>query len=855
MKKIELLAPVGSMESLHAAVNNGADAVYLGGKLFNARQYASNFDEEELKTAIEYAHARGVKVYLTLNISVKNSELEELRSYLDFLSDTDIDALIVQDLGVINIIRKDYPKLKIHGSTQMTINNKSGVEFLKNQGLERVVLARELSISEIESIKRETDTELEVFIHGALCVSYSGQCLMSSMIGGRSGNRGRCAQTCRMPFQLMDQKDGSAAKLDGSYVLSPKDLNTVDNIGRLIDIGVDSFKIEGRMKKPEYVALIVSKYRKAIDSHINKSEDKTNERDREDIRKIFNRGFTKGFLGEDFGQDYISLDKPNNRGTYVGEVLEIKRGKARIRLEAPLMKGDGLSADNADGSEDFFNIDKIFVNRKESEIGKTGQIVEVQTYRPMKESSKLYKTFDKELDDRIKAELMSKEKDILRDRVDFEAEFRIGKNPVLRAKCGDIEVEATDEFVIEEAQKAGLSEKRAYEQLEKLTDTEYELSEVTFKMDEKVFMPVSVLNSLRRSAIEKLNQARDSVSSQENRIETQSNEEVYRDRESVFVYEEPKLSVEINSLRQLKKLNLNKLDRLYISYGDGSELEGVFSYLMESAKTDESVSDGCDNSDFEIFITLPKVISDSELKEVSKKLSEFTEEYKTQENKLEDCMNNGLNNGVRIDGISVSNIGVAEFIKTEFPGFKIHADSSFNIYNSESAKFLNNNGIEEAGISPELNISEIRELVSDFDYGYEATIYGYLKLMTMKNCPMALIKKCGKDRDCLNCNLTDRFSLKDRMDVDFRVSRTGELTTIYNSKLLFVPEFIESMKSSKIEYYKMEISRDDEDIEKMQDLFYRAVKIEIEKSEIERFIKDENLEHIITRGHYNRGVI
>lgn len=877
MKKIELLAPVGSMESLHAAVNNGADAVYLGGKLFNARQYASNFDEEELKTAIEYAHARGVKVYLTLNISVKNSEVNELRDYLDFLSETDIDALIVQDLGVINIIKKDYPNLKMHGSTQMTINNKSGVEFLKNQGLERIVLARELSISEIENIKRETDAELEVFVHGALCVSYSGQCLMSSMIGGRSGNRGRCAQTCRMPFQLTDQKDGKAAELDGKYVLSPKDLNTIDNIGKLIDIGVDSFKIEGRMKKPEYVALLVAKYRKAIDSHINESEEKINDRDREDIRKIFNRGFTKGFLGEDFGKEYISLDKPNNRGTYIGEVLEINRGKARIRLEAPLMKGDGLSADNKDVTEDFFNIDKIFVNRKESQTGKTGQIVEVQTYRPMKESAKLYKTFDKELNDRIRAEYLTKEKDILREKVDFEAEFRIGKNPVLRAKCGNIEVEVTDEFVIEEAQKAGLSERRAYEQLEKLTDTEYELNNVDFKIDDKVFMPVSVLNSLRRAATEKLDEKRTAQTKEGIDADKVS------DRKSDFKYTEPKLSIEINSLRQLKKLDLNKLDRLYISYGDGTKLAEMINYLEEncSEKRDmnseeHSAGESLDTLSgdkkhlkerLEIFISLPKVVSDKDLGEISKKLSKHIEKNiiqnqseSSKEGLLDKLLKNDHEkaNKINIDGISVSNIGIAEFIREEFkdiPDLKIHADSSFNIYNSEAAKFLNNSGIKEAGISSELSINEIKELASDFDYSYEATVYGYLKLMNMKNCPMALIKKCGKDRDCLNCNLTDRYSLKDRMDADFKISRTGDLTTIYNSKLLFVPEFIETMKDMKIEFYKMEINFDDEKLEEAQDLFYRAVKESLTRNEIETFIKNENLEHMITRGHYNRGVI
>ena len=264
MKKIELLAPAGDKESLIAAVQNGADAIYLGGTLFSARAFAKNFDDEQLQWAIQYAHLYDVKIYVTVNTLFKDAEIDALISYLDKLYEFQVDALIIQDVGLFDIVRTLYPDFEIHMSTQSSIMNHYGVNYFEKCGASRVVLARENTLEDIQSICQNTSIEIEVFVHGAMCVCYSGQCLMSSMIGKRSGNRGQCAQPCRLPYQLL--KDDQVLPEKYPFILSPKDMMTIEHLGALIEAGVSSLKIEGRMKRPEYVASVTRAYRQAIDA-------------------------------------------------------------------------------------------------------------------------------------------------------------------------------------------------------------------------------------------------------------------------------------------------------------------------------------------------------------------------------------------------------------------------------------------------------------------------------------------------------------------------------------------------------------------------------------------------------------
>ncbi len=332
----ELLAPVGSKESLMAAVENGADAVYFGGTLFSARQYAANFDREELEWTIDYAHVRGVKAYVTVNTLIKDSELEEAHDYLRFLCSAGADAVIVQDLGILKLLREQLPEFPIHASTQMTIHNAEGVKFLQEMDVKRVVLARELTLDEIKRIKSETGMEIETFIHGALCFSYSGQCLLSSMIGGRSGNRGYCAQPCRKKYRA-DEVEG--------YLLSPKDLNMSEDIPALVEAGIDSFKIEGRMKRPEYVAGVVRVYRGLIDRYLDApAKFHVTEDEKHTLRQLFNRGFTTGYFFGNPGSELMSRKYPHNIGTQLGKVVdcEPRKKQVSILLEAPLNTGDGI---------------------------------------------------------------------------------------------------------------------------------------------------------------------------------------------------------------------------------------------------------------------------------------------------------------------------------------------------------------------------------------------------------------------------------------------------------------------------------------------------------------------------------
>ncbi len=330
MKKIELLAPVGDFECLKASIQNGADAIYLGTSSFSARAGEKNFNLDSLEEVINYAKLRNVSVHLALNTLIKNSEFAEALTIAKFAYEAGVDAIIVQDYGLCSFLLEHLPDLPIHASTQMSIHNLEGVKELESLGFSRVVLARELSINEIEFISNNTNIELETFIHGALCMSYSGQCLMSSMIGARSGNRGRCAQSCRLPYELIDKNNNC---LDKGYLLSPKDLCGLDFIPNLIDIGVTSLKIEGRLKSPEYVAIVTSIYRKYIDLAYSNSKYEVDENDIKKLMQVFNRGgFSNGHLSADANTELVFKDKPNNMGIYIGNVSKYNATKGYITL-------------------------------------------------------------------------------------------------------------------------------------------------------------------------------------------------------------------------------------------------------------------------------------------------------------------------------------------------------------------------------------------------------------------------------------------------------------------------------------------------------------------------------------------
>ena len=337
MKK-ELLAPAGDFETLKQAIHHGADAVYLGGKRFGARKFASNFDEEEMKKAISYCHLFGVKIYVTVNTMIYEEELEEVLEYVSFLYHHFVDAIIVQDLGLISMVRKKFPNLEIHASTQLHNHNRESLRLLEELGVTRVVVAREMSLEEINQL--DTSLEIECFIHGALCVCYSGQCLFSSLLLSRSGNRGECAGICRLPFQLLE--DGGNISTNGNYLLSPRELNSMGHIPLLMESKVTSFKIEGRMKSPTTIGFIVSLYRKLMDGYLKQRPYLLTKEDQQHLLSLFNREFTDGFLFNSKQDQLMNIKSPNHIGYPIGRVVSINNQKVEIVLSQALNQEDGI---------------------------------------------------------------------------------------------------------------------------------------------------------------------------------------------------------------------------------------------------------------------------------------------------------------------------------------------------------------------------------------------------------------------------------------------------------------------------------------------------------------------------------
>lgn len=499
MKKPELLAPAGNMESLKAAIEAGADAIYLGGYMFGARSFAGNFSNEEIKEAVIYAHLYGVKIYVTVNTLIYEDEVETLINYVDFLYQSDVDAVIIQDLGMLDLIRQTFPLLEVHASTQMHLHNFEGVKFVEELGVKRAVLARETDIDLIKEIKKNTNIEIEIFVHGALCISYSGQCLISSLIGGRSGNRGACAGSCRQKYDLIS--DGKKINKE-EYLLSTKDLNTLEYLGKLIDIGVESFKIEGRMKRPEYVYTVVKLYRKAIDQYCQNKKIEIKEEEIIELKKIFNREFTKGFLFHEEENKFMNQKRPNHMGIPIGKVVKYHNKIVTIQLDSRLQNGDGIRilGDVDTGTV----VTKIISGKKQVKEIEKG-IVEIPYKETVKVGSIVLKTTDKKELDEINFLLSKKMRKV---PISLTLELKCHQYPVLTLSDGKNHIVVTGEQTVEEALKAPLQKERIEEQITKFGDTVYQVQDLSFSIDDHIFIPIKELNELRRIAVSKLNEQR-----------------------------------------------------------------------------------------------------------------------------------------------------------------------------------------------------------------------------------------------------------------------------------------------------------------------------------------------------------
>lgn len=493
MLNVELLAPAGSPESLEVAIAAGADAVYLGVGKFGARQFAANFNDAQLKNAVKGAHDRGVAIYVTMNTLIKEEEFAEALEIVDTLYRADVDALILQDLGLARAVAERYPSFERHASTQMTAQSAEDVLFLERMGFDRVVVSREMTIDELRDVRRKTSIALEVFVHGALCTGYSGACLMSAYIGGRSGNRGACAQPCRLAYEAIDREGKTGEK---GHFLSKKDLMILDRIEEILPLAPVSLKIEGRMKSPAYVSGVVEAYRRAIDGQgdghaVNR------------MARLFNRGFTTGHLFSDV--DMAAHDLPGHRGVLVGEVVDAETGYLHVRLSSDLTVQDDIQVEVAGSRRVGGRVEKLFVKGDPVETGGPGQVVKMPFKHRVSEGAPVYKTFDVRLNDRLSVEVLKG-----RAPVAISGSFELSghKVPLLTLTDGARTVSVSGDQAAEPAKKAPLTNEKVGEQIDKMGDTPYVLSELEITLSPNLFLPVSELNALRRKAVAALSDLR-----------------------------------------------------------------------------------------------------------------------------------------------------------------------------------------------------------------------------------------------------------------------------------------------------------------------------------------------------------
>lgn len=832
MKKIELLAPVGSFDSLKAAVQNGANAVYLGGKDFSARASANNFDRNELIDAVKYSHIRGVQVFVTVNTLIKQYEIEDFVEYVKFLYDIDIDALIVQDIGMARLIKKLLPDFELHASTQMVAHSLEDVKYLQSVGFDRVVLARELNVDEIKWICENTTVDIEVFVHGALCVCYSGQCLMSSMIGNRSGNRGRCAQPCRQKYELIDINTGEVVKSDGDYLLSPRDLSTIEELDKIIEAGVLSLKIEGRMKKPEYVATVVSGYREAINEFVDKNKISISDEIINNLYTIFNRKFTKGYILGEVGKDVMNSNRPNNQGLYVGKVLDYNRRSKRLRviLENTLKKGDGI---NLGGG----TIGRIIKDGDITTIAHKGDLIELDFVGEAKRNQLIFKTSDSELMDRVQA-TFQQDKELIKTNIKAKASIKLGKKPVLSISdfCGNTSI-VEGEKIVEKAIKVALSKEKIETQIQKLGNTPYTLKDIEIDLDEGVSMPISVLNQMRRDCIELLDQERIKIKGRkfkENRLKYQP-DRVNKQKKLNTV---PKIRVKVKNLEQLEAVLKYNVDLIY--YEDINTLSKALEMVSNISKesivsnvnninTSGEKSSSVENTESRLIYSVPRIIRNKEYKQ-----------FET------------LDNIKGINKVQIGNWGSIEYFK----GKDLNIDCYLNAFNNESINHFKDEGAGTVCLSQELNLNEIKQTLKYTDVEIEAVIYGYTPMMITEYCPMGVVvRDCKKDKRVAKCKESS-YALRDFTDASYRITQDIFCrSTIYNSKVTCMLDNLYELDEIGIDVFRIDFTVEDSDMVKK----VIEAHIEVLSNDFKLGEKATNLykkldEIGTVAGHYYKGV-
>lgn len=578
---MELLSPAGNYQSFIAAINAGADAVYLGGKFFSARAYSSNFTNDEIRDMIKYAHRRNVKVYVTVNTIIFEDEFEKAVEFIKFLYLSDVDGVLLQDLGLAYYLHQVMPDLVIHASTQLNCHNLIMAKGLVNLGFKRIVLSREVSIEQIKEIKK-LGVEVEVFVHGALCVSYSGNCLMSSFIGSRSGNRGKCAQPCRNQVKVVNENEERS-----NYALATKDLMTLEKIDQLIEAGVDSLKIEGRMKREEYVFQVVSSYRKGIDhliTNYKKEEDK--------IARLFNRKFTSGYIFNESRTKVLNQDTPSNLGVNLGKIVKKENNQVYLLLEDEVNINDGIKFLNR--KLDGMTLSQIFIGNKKVEHACKGDVINFKVKNiNLSIGTRVNKTTDYLLNSEIKSNIKNDKK------VPVLLKFiaRINQNLIIELKDDQNQIEYHSDFIIEKAVNQKTQIERIIAQLSKFDQDPYYYQKIDYEVDEDIFIPISLLNKARREALDLFNQKKDNYNHYQGKLfeyhsdfklekenitlfktETQEQTDVIKDySDNIFSLKKNNSSFEF--LKRIDHLDQDKTKKYQMtSYYKECEDGGFYSY-------------------------------------------------------------------------------------------------------------------------------------------------------------------------------------------------------------------------------------------------------------------------------------
>lgn len=781
MTKVELLAPVGDWNCLKAAVQNGADAVYFGVEQFNARMYAANFNVEDMKQVIDYCKLRNVKTNLTLNTLLENCEFDNAVDLAKEAYKAGVDAIIVQDLGLAKYLIDNIPGLPIHASTQMTVHNLQGVLKLEKLGFDRVVLSRELSCEEIEYICKNCKVEIETFIHGALCICYSGQCLFSSVVGGRSGNRGKCAGPCRLPYELISENAETHERksIDKGYLLSTKDLCGIAYLPRLIQAGVKCFKIEGRMKSPEYVATVTRIYRKYIDMVLNNDDFIIDEKDINDLMQVFNRGgFSDGHLDSKHNRNLIFPEKPSNMGIYLGTIKKYNSNKGHItlQLEEDLELGDSISVSNE--ASKYLVSELMIKNVNQKKVSANTEVTIGRMKGNIKVGDKVYRISSKALSDFAKASYDNCENKkiplnctvTIKKNTPISMEISTNKNTCYNELYSSIYVKEISNMIPIDALKTPISVERVVKQISKTTNTPFSFENITVLLDDGLYVPsISTLNELRRTTLEKVEQE---ILSRAKRTLLDLSR---KSKESITYtpnVKNPEISVLFRQLDldfDYTKLNKEKITNIYVS------LE-----LFISKKYSKVISYFSDN--YNLYIYVPSIIKTNYKNIALSTIEQAVMIY-------------------NIKGFIVSNIGDFELLKKYSKDYEFIGNYTLNVFNNNTMEEYRKLGLSRITLSRELNQELIKEMLANANINTEMIVYGNLPLMASSYCFLGETNKCYPDCGT-NCKKNNKYYLKDRLGFNFRVvpNSIETVTLICNSKTLSV-----STKDLPVNFVRLDI--------------------------------------------------